>query len=273
MERFQRKTGAEDTISFGAGYDDARRRLLLPANDPEHIGSVRQIMQMTNDKLINDEGEKRLIRDYNELQAHKTTYGFQKRIDGINEAAKKYFSYDNPAINIKNDKGQEIYDTQWLNSLYDQLDSWMNDGKNDPNKFPLFDRKELERQMQEMWPKDKKKAYYDKAVDDELGAAPNLPPAPEGTNATYWASLISNPPMLEGGKPADINRWAAFVDMLVKDPSAEHAAKFDRGMRASGIKAKDVLDRLGVKNDLPAPPGPEPDKSLDFAPEKSVSGD
>jgi hypothetical protein len=272
MERFKSKLGVEDQISFGSGYDDARRRLLLPRNDPDHLGSVQQIMQMTNDKLLNPKGESELIKAYNELSVGKTSFGFQARINGTLEKAKRYFSYDNPAIHIKNDKGLDMYDQKFLNAFYDQLDAWKNDGKNDPNKFPLFDDKTLEAQMQALWPKNEKNKYYMNAVGEQLGEKPDLPAAPEGANQPYWISLMSNPP-LKGGVPIKPEVWSAFVNELIKNPTPEFAARWDAHMKNTDIRAKDVLDRLGIKNDLPAPAMPAPDKSLDLSPDTSARGD
>ena len=267
--RFQ-EIGVGDKRDFGSGYMDALNRLVLPENDPNRLSSNVEVMKLKLQGKINDAGEKQLFEELDKARSGKFDYGLQSVVNAALAQDKKWFEYDNPEIKLKNDIGEEKFNKEYLGAWYRGLNEWVSEGKNPMDYPPLKDPKEAQKLKDRIWPEGEKREYYSKRIAAELGAPADLPPAPEGTNAVYWSTLVGNPPMMAGGKPMDQVKWAEVIKNLAMNPTQDYADRLDSWLKNTGIRAKDVLDRLGVKNNLA---GPAPDKTLNLAPDTSIKGD
>jgi hypothetical protein len=187
------------------------------------------------------------------------------------------FEEDNGFIKIRDPKGEAIFNSEFVPLFVRQTSALQNEAEKtgDRTKLDKFLTRDNVAKMVAQF-RDPREMAADKMAATGVSAAapevPNapLPPAPEGVSTDGWKSVVAKPPMLATGQRATHAQWAQALEILQANPTPAVQAQFDRHMGASGISAKEVLGKLGIKPEVAAlasappnaqPPGPPLDQS------------
>ena len=250
LVRFAREQGkGDDTSSYGPGFWPMYQRILKSADDPQRISDPNEILRSGGpDGSLTLSGAEKLIGVMNQTRkstddaaVHTTALGL------INYAKSKLsFEQDTGPIKIRDPKGEEIFNAQFLPKFWSSYDSWMKQGK-DPWQF--LSRDNVDKLMDGM--RDKRQMDSDRvsAIGEATGESPggpHLPPpsVPTGVDPAQWGAVITRPPMQANGTSMSAPVWASVINRLRDNPTPQMIADFDRKFRDTNYRAKDILARL-----------------------------
>lgn len=231
---------------YGHGYNDALRRILLDAKDPDHIGNVRQLLELQEKGQITSRGFGDLQKSMTALTKSEDEVGLQTvRAEGLKALEQKLSAGIDPLGKIRSQQGMEMFRTVGVAQYNRAFNEWRNsvkEGKGD-DFFSLSDPKKLDAFAESIYPKRQRdQDMLGDSAENEIAGA--IPPAPGGVNPNSWQTVISQTPIGADQKPWPVASWAQQVENLRSDPSPRHVQWFNRTFGPAGYNAEEILGKL-----------------------------
>lgn len=270
LEAHAKRVGGEhDAAEFGNAYYDLLDQIhpapnsgKQPITDPSWVRD--QYASLARTGGLTEKGAHQLIQFMKGDKEHDTS-SINDAKAGLRDYAKNVMGNmeDQPGLGkiYKNQKGVNIFDSQFRPLFEQRYEQWMKDPKHDPWEF--LSRENVDKVIDEIYPEGKRKAdsLFSPHPGDEqktqteqpgffsrmFGGTPaeKLPDAPEGVAAQGWQSVMGRRPNGQNGQPMAADAWAKRVNALVSDPSPETIAAFNERYGNAGFSADDVLHAIG----------------------------
>lgn len=256
MDVARRESGEENKASFGPGYADVYRRILLPNGDPDRISTQLDVLKMGGDGgPLTFAGTQKALTIMKEAEKSVDGYGLQRTKSSLIDYAKSKLSFeqDTGPIKIRDADGEAIFNSKFIPKFEGAYDAWVQAGK---NPYEFLTQKNIDEIVKPL--RDPRQMAADKvsAIGDATGetTVEVPPPPPEGLSPAGWTSVLQTRPIAANGKPWSYDNWAGAVNHLRADPSPENMKIFDAHFPNAPLKAKGILESLQPK--APEPPGP-----------------
>lgn len=257
-----KQSGDPNPKWYGRGYNDALRRILLDAKDPDHIGNTRQLLELQVKGQITSRGMGDLQRSMTALTKSEDEVGLQTvRAKGLDALEQKLSAGIDPLGKIRSPQGMEMFRTVGVaqyNRAYNEWRNAVKEGKGD-DFFALSDPKKLDAFAESIYPK--RQRDQDMLGDQGGEAQPEqpgapLPPSPPNVDESGWRTLMANAPPAKNGA-VNHDWFASKLQTLISDPE-KYGPLWDAAPIGSKLPSQRVFQALGIKY---APPptqqGPE----------------
>jgi hypothetical protein len=234
LDRVAKYSGEEQRIGFGAGFFDAKQRILSEPGTPGHIGSIDDILRLP-DNAVTMQGQHELVSIFNAVKREDQMAVAQARAAveaGVKVQMVRPESF--PGYSPKDVKGEIRFNMKFLPMFNAAYNEWVKAGK-DPFEF-LRDQKRIEAMMEQAYPRTERQ-------NDAMSDAGTYPAAPQGVNETEWKNVLNNRPTINGN-PMPLKNWANAVGKLLASPTSETVAALDGRLTDTGFKAIDILRTL-----------------------------
>lgn len=250
LDRVRHMSGEEQALAFGPGYLAARQALFSPSDAPGHINDFSQLV---NDPTITTAGLADLRQRLSLVKGDVDRQALERRVNSFLIGAKKDLSFeeDNGFIKIRDPKGEQIYNYQFVPDFVKRASDLVQDAEKTGDRKKLDDFLSVENVQKLVRSyRSKKDMDADKlvATGQSVGVTedPNapLPPAPEGIEDKNWKAVVANPPMLTTGQAATHAQWAQALTLLNSNPSPQMMANFDRYFAPAGLTAIETLRKI-----------------------------
>ncbi|MDE2439842.1 MAG: transglycosylase SLT domain-containing protein [Betaproteobacteria bacterium] len=151
---------------------------------------------------------------------------------------------------LKDAKGEQIYNAQFVPKFEAAFDQWLKEGK---NPYDFLTQKNVDTMVEGLRPAnqmnaDRVNAGMDQSSGDTVG---NIPVAPNGANAKNWSSLLQMAPIRPDGSRLPPDKWGEALSILwnaSQTQSLEDFKKttdlFNSHFAVSGTDAKTVLEQM-----------------------------
>lgn len=249
----ERRYGNPNPINFGPKYAETLNNIVQPKDEAQRVSDPREIMRMEANGEITEKGAGHLMHALEVMKKSTSEFGMQQRIAGVMNYAKDYLdkSVNEPFMQIKDPEGKRIFEMDFTNQFYSQMESWRDGGKN-MAEFPLLDRKKLDETLAILRPRSKINEFNIQAgamapVQPEAPNTP-LPPAPENLNPAAWGTLMQKPPTV-GGVPIHHDMWGKVLTALASDPRPAVIASFDRYFGPGGFDGAKLAASLNAQRE------------------------
>ena len=230
-------TGEANPRDMGKKYTEGLTRMMLPRTDPNHIGSLEQLLEMKLKGDLTTKGFHDLNATRKELD-HEDEYGIQTiRQEGLKALEKKLSGggYD-PVTGKPGDRhGLELYNTVGVARYNTAFNAWrqaVREGKADPTDFALSDPKKLDAFANSIYPK-QERDYLRMRDQDET-----LPEIPERVDPKGWGELF-------GLAKSNTDQWGAALAKLASDPQNQ-APLWDAKGPGKVISAENALAKMRI---------------------------
>lgn len=252
-DNIERRTG-DNPIAHGPNFHEFNSRILAPAGDPNRIIDPIDIYRAENDHLITAKDGDYLRKEMGTIRKETDEYGLQIRVNSMLGYAKDKLIHEDlgPGVRINDPNGREAL-AKFTNTYLDQLNYWRQQGVG-PDKFSLFDTKNVDALIEQIYPKRKMQQDQLRATGEanapDLPNAPLPPPPEQVKDEKAWDGVVAQ-------APGKLNHamWANKLSLLTSDPDKMipvwNASQFGR----AGYRAQDILDKLGVDYDKSAEHG------------------
>jgi hypothetical protein len=253
--------GLESTTQFGKAYADTYKRIFLPPDDPNRINDVNDILKLGipgQDNGLTPRGVAELGKVFMASRKDPDQTAVNQVKSSLINYAKQKLSFDQetlfPGVSpLKDPKGVQVFDAQFVPKFEAAYDSWIKAGKN-PWEFLTQDN--VDKLMTGMRPKAQmaadRIAAEGQATGEGLPAAP-APPPPEGVAPEVWGDLLKNPPAMATGAVATPKQYGDAIALLQQNPTEDFKAKFNKWFGTKGAMADDILGKLNPKKSEAAP--------------------
>lgn len=253
--------GLESTTQFGKAYADTYKRIFLPPDDPNRINDVNDILKLGipgQDNGLTPRGVAELGKVFMASRKDPDQTAVNQVKSSLINYAKQKLSFDQetlfPGVSpLKDPKGVQVFDAQFVPKFEAAYDSWIKAGKN-PWEFLTQDN--VDKLMTGMRPKAQmaadRIAAEGQATGEGLPAAP-APPAPEGVAPEVWGDLLKNPPAMATGAVATPKQYGDAIALLQQNPTEDFKAKFNKWFGTKGAMADDILGKLNPKKEEAKP--------------------
>lgn len=246
----------EATSAYGPGFWDLYKRAAAPPNDPNRLTDPTELLRHAGPGGdVTLQGMDRLQRVIAESQKSVDTHSVEQTKASLMTYAKSKLSFEQDVgpIKIRDPKGEQIFNSQFVPKFLAAYDQWISKAGKDPWEF--LTRENIDKMMTGM--RDPKQMRQDQltAQGETIGAAPGAPlhPPPQGANPDSWKTIVGQPPTYKDGRPVPV--WAKDVTYLREHPTPDNVKKFDQVYGASGYSAQEIVDSLS-KPYGPQPPAP-----------------
>lgn len=240
--------GIDNSLQNGPGYTDAIKRILSNPDDPGHISSVADIIQMHVDGQLTKKGVGELTSTMEKLKKNPDQAGIERTKSAQLEYYKSQMAIDSGAPNMpgvpafKNQKGLDKFNHDFVPAFEAAYAQWVAKG-HDPSEF-LTDKKRMDAIMDSVYPPAQRK-LDSMFANGETPPPEPPPPAPEGVPAKAWDRLIAAPPHQTDGKPWAAKSWATAITRLRENAdNPAYINGFNAKFGPSGYTAQDILSRL-----------------------------
>ena len=236
--------------TYGAGFWDAYKRILLPPGDPNRISEPADVLKRAGpggdltlagaQHLNQTMGQiTRSVNDHSVAQAQAGLMAYAK--------GKLSFEQDLGSLKLPDPKGEAIFNGAFIPKFLSAYDNWTKAGK---NPWDFLKQDNVDSLIQGMrsqadMARDRLEATGEAAPNTEAPRTP-LPPAPEGVEKGAWNGLMQQVPILPTGQPASHQQWAQALQILKDNPTPATMAAFNRWGVKAGYDAKEVLQKMGV---------------------------
>lgn len=240
--------GIDNTLQNGPGYTDAIKRILSSPDDPGHISSVADIIQMHVDGQLTKKGVGELTGTMEKIKKNPDQAGIERSKSSQLQYYKSQMAIDSESPNtpgfpdFKNKKGLDKFNHDFVPAFESAYAQWVGKG-HDPMEF-LTDKKRMDAIMDSVYPPAQRK--LDSLFANNQTPPPEpAPPAPEGVPAKAWDRLIAAPPHQTDGKPWAAKSWATAITRLRENAdNPAYVNGFNAKFGPSGYTAQDILSRL-----------------------------
>lgn len=247
--------GIEDPLRYGPSYTGALKRILADPNDPSHISSPAEIIQMGAQGQLSKKGVSELLGTMTKIQKQPDQAGISTVKSHQLDFYKSQMAIDSGMPNMpgvpafKNAKGLDIFNHSFVPAFESAYQQWVAAGK-DPMEF-LNDTKKMDAIMDRVYPPSQRKsdslfANNETGPNAQKGVAPV---APEGADSRIWSKMMNDTP-----KGWESEKWAGAITSLHDNPSPEMIASFNYWFGATGYTAQEALKVYGKAPHPPAPP-------------------
>lgn len=245
--------------SYGPGFWSAYKQVTAAPGDPSRIADPTQIMARAGPGGdLTMEGVQKLLQA--QTQSTKSIDGASvntAKVGLMNYAKSKLsFEQDTGPIKIRDPKGEQIFNSQFIPKFESAYDAWIKAGK---SPWEFLNQENVDKLMGGMRNKAEMDAARIAATGEGGTEDKKVPPAPAGVEAKAWNRIITSPPSKPDGKPWSATAWATAIDRLrenADDPTFVNG--FDAKFGPSGFTAKDILSRIPPKKKAPAAGGIAP---------------
>ena len=226
--------------SFGTGYANALQDLAQ-----HKITNYDEIMQLRIEGKLTTQGANAL---WNDLQRNKKT----DLSDGVLSTkahfiaeAKRYLSYENQAINLKDDVGENLFNTVFMPRFNQEFEEHIKKGGS-PYEFLTKER------VEKMYTSLRSRDDINRSMLSAVGAGtgerkePVIMPPPDTVKVeqSKWQTLIQQRPNATNGNPIDAGRWSAALRALAETPTRKNVEYFNKAFPS--VRAETLLNALGV---------------------------
>lgn len=245
--------------SYGSGFWSAYKQVTAAPGDPSRISDATQILSRAGpggDLTL--DGAQKLLQAMG--QSAKSIDGASvntAKVGLMNYAKSKLsFEQDTGPIKIRDPKGEQIFNSQFIPKFESAYDAWIKGGK---SPWEFLSQENVDKLMSGMRNKAEMDAARIAATGEGGTEDKRVPPVPAGVEAKAWNRIIASPPSKADGKPWSATAWATAIDRLRENAdSPEWVQAFDAKFGPSGYTAKDILSRIPAKKKPQAPSGSAP---------------
>lgn len=237
---------------FGPGFWETRKKVLLPAGDPNRIAEPSQILSRAGpggDLTL--AGAKELIGTMGLTQKSVNDHMVAQTQQSLMQYAKKKMSFEEDSqvpgyAGLKDPAGEKIFHAQFVPKFLAAYDQWVKDGK-DPWKF--LTQENVDSLAEGMRSTADMARDRLKALGEGVPGGPRqpIPPVPAGINENSWKSVIGAPPLNSSGQEYPLDVWTKIVQTLRDQPTPERIAAFNKNFGPAGYDANEILGRLQEK--------------------------
>ena len=235
--------------SYGPGFWNAYKAVTANSDDPSKITDVTALLKMAGPEVdpehrITLEGVQKLAQTMSASQKSVQDASVVQTKAGLLNYAKSKLSFeqDTGPIKIRDPKGEQLFNAQFIPKFEAAYDQWVKAGK---NPYEFLNQKNVDELMKGMRNPSEMAQDRLKATGEE---PPNeaMPDAPVGVDAKPWQRIMASPPKLPNGQTWPMANWSTAITRLRENPTPEMQAAFDKKFAPSGYTAKDILGRLPV---------------------------
>jgi hypothetical protein len=238
-----------EEANYGPGFHDAVNSLQLPVGDPNRITTSADILQRYGKDGLSSEGVSKVnsmlsmnFKSADDAAVNRTMAGFYNYAKG-----KLSFEQDTGPIKIRDPKGEQIFNSQFIPKFNQSFDEWVKQGKN-PWDFLTQDK--IDDLIKGMRPRDQMERERLTALGENdnspvvPGKTQNIPTAPkEVVNSDEWKNAISLLPFKDKTNE-NMNRWSQALSYLISSPTPENIANFDNYFGKTGIRAEELIRKM-----------------------------
>lgn len=240
VEQEVNNTTQMEARSFGSGYNDA-----LQALAKHEIKNYDQIIKLRIDGKLTTQGANALWDDLQRNTKTDLTDGVLSSKAHFIAEAKRYLSYENPSINLKDDVGENLFNTVFMPRFNQEFEEHLKKGG---APYDFLDKTKIEQMYMPLRPRDQMNRDMLSAIGSgvEDRKEPVIMPPPDNVKVdqSKWHSLIQVRPNTASGKPVDAGRWSAAVRALAETPTRKNVEFFNKAFPSA--RAENLLSELGI---------------------------
>ena len=245
--------GLDQRMKFGPGFDDVLKRMVLPANDPNQIGGIGDIIKLGTPgddgsaPQLTTGGMDQAIKLYGDLSKNPDAAFDYKVMGNLGAHAKNTMGklQDMGAGPVQtNLKGLDLYESTLMPRLLKEYKDWKANGEKGENPLTL---EHVDKMIEEVYPKAERDK--DNLVGGTVAGSEPVPPVPAGLNPANWNSVMTDRPTVNGS-PYPMAAWQTAIDTLQKNPTERTIGLFDKkfGPAYSGAE---ILGKLSSGSSQP----------------------
>ena len=239
--------------SYGPGFWNAYKAVTAGADDPSKITDVTALLKMAGPETdpehrVTLEGVQKLAQTMSASQKSVQDASVTQTKTALLNYAKSKLSFeqDTGPIKIRDPKGEQLFNAQFIPKFEAAYDQWVKAGK---NPYEFLSQKNVDELMKGMR-NPSEMAQERLRASGEEPPAEAAPPAPFGVDEKPWQRIMGAPPKMPNGQTWPMSNWGAAIEKLRANPTPEMQAAFDKKFAPSGYTAKDILGRLPVPKKL-----------------------
>jgi hypothetical protein len=235
--------------SYGPGFWNAYKAVTAGGDDPSKITDVTALLKMAGpdtdpEHRITLEGVGKLAQTMSASQKSVQDASVTQTKTALLNYAKSKLSFeqDTGPIKIRDPKGEQLFNAQFIPKFEAAYDQWVKAGK---NPYEFLSQKNVDELMKGMRNSSEMAQDRLRATGEEPPAEAT-PPAPFGVDEKPWQRIMGSPPKMPNGQTWPMSNWGAAIERLRANPTPEMQAAFDKKFAPSGYTAKDILGKLPV---------------------------
>lgn len=272
MERIIKRSGEEQSLSFGPGYTDIKRRILSEPGSEGHMADISEIYKLPLGQLT-AAGEHQLVQIASAVKKSPDQYGIQRTKQSLEQYAKGKLSFDQellipgvPQSMARDPKGEQIFNAQFIPMFEAAYGKWVADGK---PPYEFLTQTNVDKLILGMR-SSREMAEERMRATNNLGEVQAPPAMPKGANVDpeAWKKMTGVPAALADGTPLTKIVWANALATLATNPTKASVEGFNRVLGRDDGAA--ILKQLTGK-DLLAPAAPPAAAEPAKPPRKSYS--
>lgn len=268
--------GIENIAPYGPGYTKAYNDILASSDSPDKINDLSDIMKRgAPGGDLTKFGVERLADVFKAAHKDIDSHGTAVIENGMLNFAKSHLSFqeDTGPIKIRDPKGEDIYNAQFLPEFELGLATARATGK--PEEVRKFlSRDNITSMIQNLrsptqMARDRLAATGQTDASDVERPGMPLPPVPkfpdlngkpaQQIDPKSWQAVLAGPlPIAENGQPFTHTGWANYITTLMQNPNQKTMDYFDKHFAVQGFSAADIVSRLRSPGTTPAPTTTQP---------------
>jgi len=239
------------SMQYGPGFWSAYKAVTAPLGDPNRITDPTALLPRAGPNGdLTLAGVQKLQAVMKDGQKSVNDASVNQTKVGLLSYAKQKLSFeeDTGPIKIRDPKGEALFNGTFIPKFEAAYDNWVKDGK---NPWEFLTRENVDKLMTGLRPKAEmatdRLSALGEASPPQAGAENQpIPPPPEGVDPVGWTTVLAKPPLMATGMQATRQQYAQAVDLLRGNPTPENKKRFDKWFGAEGLKADDVLGKIGA---------------------------
>ena len=248
------ETGIEDTAPYGKGYAKAYSDILAAPDNPDKINNLSDIVKRgAPGGDLTGIGVEKLSRVFLASRKDPDQAAVNRSEASLLNYAKGKLSFeeDTGPVKIRDPKGEQIFNAEFIPKFEKGLSDWTAAGK-DPWQY--LSRENVDKVMSGMRnPADMARDRLLATGEEVPGAVepPNapIPPAPKDANPSEWSKIMTAPPVASTGHAYTHAAWATVLQRLLENGD-KAVPDFDEKFGKFGMSGADYLERM--KRPMPA---------------------
>lgn len=242
---------AGNAKTYGPGFAKAYQNILAPAGDPNRISDATEVLRRAGpggDLTIS--GAEKLMQVMGQARRSVDDQAVHTAKSGLINYAKSKLSFDQEMLipglpPMKDPKGAQIFNAQFIPRYEAAYDTWVKDGK---NPYDFLTQENVDKMIKGMRSPSEMAMARMAATGEVGGETPGqsqVAPAPQGIEPKAWNAVAALPPVTESGKPFTRDSWGKALRMLVEKPTDDTIAQFNASkFGKAGADGKQLLGQL-----------------------------
>ena len=234
--------GRAETEEYGRGFWDVYQRANARAGAANKITDPTEIMKMAGPGgPLNLAGAEKLATMVRQNAKSVDDAAVNTAKMGLITYAKGWLSNEQDVGNtkIRDPEGEAIFNSQFIPKFEAMYDAHMKSG-GDPWEF--LTKKNVDDMIEPLRSQREKEKQRSAALMASLGGVPE-PPKGLGVDPKGWQTIMKTPPSIEG-RPLPTDTWNEVMSTLLRNPSTETIAAFDRHFAPAGMSGAEIVKRL-----------------------------